>query len=295
MTSNLPVELSNEYLASVDNFISVKRLALIHALFKNGSMTQSQLASAISSTVTSLSNIIRVFDESGLGLLSMERDGKYRRYSLSPRGTAFARRKFGAELSDSDPENNAGKLYVYAVEALHLFQEQIGQSHEPDQWKLKFDEALFERSRGGLWLDKESEEALNRFLNCLEIAVMTNDLDAHEQIMDLVSEPILRLRIELFMNVFQPFVPLLRAIRNGSDEFDVSLVIRAALIGQLDEESSKCRERIGIKPDEYDSIEKTASYLAGKIRGREKSDIYRYFSGLLPEQKWLCSLISQIL
>lgn len=282
--------LDEQLFQEIDAFLTKKRRAVICTLAEKECLSQGELATAIGSTVTSLSNIIQRFDSFKHSLLEVERVGRYRRYSLSPLGRAYATMKdIASEAAGQAVDDEEQRLFQIAQESLEKFKEK----NSDEDWETNFEEALLRRVRSGVFLDDASEALVDRYLHCLELLTMRGGYDTLEQALSLLTNPIHRTRIAAFMERFEPFSAVLRSIQNGAEPFDMCMILQSALSEQEADTVWEYLKAVGWKREDYDKLKKAVPALKRSVSEYRQRDIYQYFTCLLPDQKFLCSNIAQ--
>lgn len=276
----------------INVFLTAKRLLVILILAEKGSLSQGELAAAIESTVTSLSNIIQKFSQFKYPLLEIERVGRFRRYKLSALGEAYieARKKREArESAGRTVDEEERRLLQAARESLENFK-----AHNADDWETHFDDALLRRTRAnGEFLSEASEAAVDQYLQCLELLTMRGSYEMHDEALDLLKNPVHRFRVAVFMDWFAPFISVLQSIQNGAEPYDICTILKAAFEEQPKSVVNNHIKAVGWKNDEYEKLTQVVPHLKRCVTGYTLKQIYQYFTGLLPDQKFLCNDIAQ--
>lgn len=285
--------LSEDVRREIDLFLTAKRRAVVFALAEDGEAVQGDLAVKIGSTVTSLANMTQKFDKFHHKLLESERFGKYRLYRLSALGKAYVE---GAGQGDTGPpdedlDEEERRLFREAETSLACFRERY-----KDDWRVKLDDALLWRTRNYRGLGDESGEKLvNRYLASLEQLVTRESYAVFEKVLALLQDEILRNRMEVYMERFQPFLPVLRSLKDSPASFDVRGALRDAFCGREAAKTVDSIETIGWKIDEYNALKKAAEELRDIAAGYDEKQIYILFQGLLPNLDDLSFYLAQII
>lgn len=279
----------------IDNFlIPKKRRAVIYQLKERGELTQGELAAAIGSTVTSLYNIIKAFDTLSYRLFEVERTGKYRRYKLSALGWSYL-----ADTKEANGQNSG--YFVSDLETQRLIQEakesiEVFKAKNADKgWELCMDEALRKRISAGERLDEESELLVDQYLRCIELLAIRGDFDAHDQVLDMLTNAIHRERVEMFMDRFEPFIAILQYLAGGGKAIHVCGILKAAFGVQPDSTAEPHINAVGWKDDEYYKLKQIAPELKNCIAGYSEDEIVQFFDRLLPLQGILSCYLAELL
>ena len=279
----------------IDDFlVPKKRRAVIYQLKEHGELTQGDLAIAIGSTVTSLYNIIKTFDTLNYRLFEVERTGKYRRYKLSALGLAY--------LTESEDDNSqSAGCFVSDLETQQLVQEakesmeMFKELNADKGWELCLDEALRRRITIGDQLDEKSELLVDRYLRCIELLAVRGDFDAHDQVLDMLTNTIHRTRVEMFMEWFEPFIVILQYLADGGRAIHMCKILKSAFSMQPDSVAELHINAAGWKDDEYYKLKQIASKLRTHIAGCSEDEIIQFFDRLLPDQGILSCYLAEIL
>ena len=285
----LPEDIRRE----IDVFLTAKRRAVVFALAEDGEDVQGDLAARIGSTVTSLANIIQKFDKFPYKLLESERSGKYRLYRLSELGKAYVEGGKQADTGppDEDLDDEERRLLREAETSLACFRERY-----KDDWKVKLDDALVWRIRSYKYLgDEAGEKLVNRYLACLEQLVMRESYVVFEKVLALLKDEILQIRIEAYMERFQPLILVLRHLADKPASFDMRMMLRFAFNVRDASEAGEYIEAIGWKTSEYNKLKETAEELRGTAAGYGEKQIYLLFQGLLPDLDDLSFYLAQLI
>lgn len=279
----------------IDNFlIPKKRRAVIYQLKEHGELTQGELAAAIGSTVTSLYNIIKAFDALSYRLFEVERTGKYRRYKLSVLGWSY--------VAESEENNSQSTdCFVSDLETRRLIQEakesiDIFKMKNSDKgWELCLDEALRRRIDVGEQLDEKSELLVDQYLRCIELLAIRGDFDAHDQVLDMLTNAIHRERVERFMDQFEPFIAILQYLADGGKAIHICKILKSVFGVQPDSTVEPHIEAAGWKDDEYYKLKQIAPKLRNRIAGYSEDEIVQFFDRLLPGQGILSCYLAELL
>lgn len=284
------MDMNEQMNKEIKHFLTKKRSAVINVLAEQGELSQGELALAVNSTVTSLSNILLKFERYQYKLLEVRSSGKYRYYALSDIAKTYLNDlEKQADLEKDSVTSSEGdeKLFQHAEECL----EDLKKIHG-DEWQTKFDNALVRRIYGsGETLDSKSELLVEQYLKCLEILTMQNNGEVLGEVLALVANSILRDRIESLMNYFEPFIVVLKDLRKKENIFNIGMVLKAAFAEQHEEDVKKYIEELQWKNDEYGKLKAIIPKLKKCLNGCNSREIYQYFNMLLPEQEMLSMCI----
>ncbi len=264
-----------------DFLLASKRNALVSALDRAGELSQGKIAQEISSSAASLANIMTKFEQFNHKLLEVKSVGKYRVYSLSDIGKAYVRQakgRAGHRDEGKSLEKEDEELLKKAEESLRAFELKQGES-----WQRKFDDAMMRRTCGvGKRLEEKSERLVDEYLGCLERLTLRENDEALDRALRLLPNQILLDRVGIYMDRFDPFLPVMERLCDGKAAFALLEGLRAVFTGE-DEKPDKLFESAGLGGREYANLRTAAAELKNCVEGYGKEEIYQYFSALLPD------------
>lgn len=114
--------LTSEIRLKIERFLTKKRYTVLTELGRQGELTQKELANAIKSTATSLSNILLRFEECPYQLIQSRNGGKFRYYQLTDLGRAYWEAREDINKEDEDSKANEMALQL-ACKSLGRFKE----------------------------------------------------------------------------------------------------------------------------------------------------------------------------
>lgn len=272
-----------------------KRRATIDILNNKGELTQNELAHAINSTPTSLSNILHKFEKFEYKLLDVKSMGKYRVYRLSDLGNEYI--KYIDEKANQI--NNRDNISIKEDQELFQSAEKIIKALKTefdDAWQTRFDDALVKLVKGsGMVLDEKSEMFASQYLECLEQLTLQDNYIMLNKVLDLLPNPILRNRVEDFMEYFDRFIPIFKSLQSKGQAFEVGKIIEAAFSNSEEPLVAEHLKAVGWKNNEYYRLKEVIPNIKRCIAGYSEKEIYKYLNGLLLNQEMLSYYIMKYL
>ena len=250
--------ISAEVQKEIQQVLTPKKLAIFNILAIGGERSQGDIARSVHSTAAALSNLLSKFDKNGFKLLEVRVDGRYRYYSLSELGKAYAE-MIGIT---SQAKNQESLLFQEAGTVLEKFKQMY-----TDQWESCFNNAVMTLVYGrGSVLDKSGEMLVDQYLRCVELLTLEGNDVALKQVLDLLSNEILQSDIEKLMNYFQPFTAVLIALKPENDPFNVYMLVKAAFKGEDSVIYRDCINALGWENDEYGKLRAVAEKLKDYLK-----------------------------
>ncbi len=287
----------------IDHFLRPKRRAKAFSILAKGAeLSQKDFAEAMGSTATALSNILVVFSNFDYKLLDFNNVGKYRFYKLSRLGEAYLKTK--ADLSSADSGDCDGEESKLIHEAKTAVDEWI--QLLPNLWEVVISRLLEVRIYG---LDagevkrkfslkdedfEKIERALNHYLACVELAELRRNGVVLDQMLDLLSNTILRSLISDIVDVFIKFSAVIDALNDEKRSIWAYLMVKNAFSAPNDKEVEKYLELLGWSGKTFEALQKTARELIKNVSHLdEEEEVCRYFLHILPRQRGLCMYIAR--
>lgn len=287
----------------IDHFLRPKRRAEVFSILAKGvELSQKDLAEAMESTATALSNILVVFQNFDYKLLEFSNVGKYRFYKLSQLGEAYLKAKVGLPPTDSgDCDGEKSKLIREAKAALdemiqllpepwevilaRLLEVRIyGRDSEEVKRKFRLEDEDFEKT----------ERALNQYLECVELAELQGGGVVLDQVLDLLlPHMILRNLISDIVYVFSRFTLVIHALGDEKKSIGAYLVVKNAFSTPDYEEVEKYAGSLGWSITTFEALRKTAIELIKNVSNMDEGEMCRYFLNILPGQGGLCMYIAR--
>lgn len=268
-----------------------RRREVFDTLAVREEISQGDLAEAVNSTATALSNLLSRFDKFEYKLLESQSVGKYRYYKLSELGRAYLE----AAVQNTDCEINGesnGTESILLQEAEESIEELKGLYD--DKWESNFNKVLMRLVNGrGFSLDKEGEMLVKRYLGCVELLSLRGDHTMLSSVLALITNDILQDDIELFMNYFEPFIAVLNALEHENKIFEAYMLVQAAFCESEEKAIESYIQAIKWHAGGYNQLRDTAQKLRECVSGYSEEDIYRYFTYLLPNQVQLSIYIAR--
>ena len=287
----------------IDHFLRPKRRAKVFAILAKGvELSQKDLAEAMESTATALSNILIVFQNFDYKLLEFSNVGKYRYYKLSRLGEAYLKAKIGSLPADSsDCDLGKSKLIHEAKAAVNEMIQLL-----PEPWEVIPARLLEVRIYGRdseeikrkFRLEDEdlekTEHALNQYLACVELAELQSNGVVLNQVLDLLlPHMILRSLISDVVDVFSRFVPVINALGDEKKSIGAYLMVKNAFGTPNHKEVEKYAELLDWNIETFDFLQKTAVELIKNVSHMDEGEVCRYFLNILPGQSGLCMYIAR--
>lgn len=268
-----------------------RRWTVFNTLAVREELSQGDLAKAVGSTATALSNMLSRFDKFEYKLLEIQNVGKYRYYKLSKYGRAYLEATGQTTGREMEGELKGGKNWLLqeADESIKDFKELYA-----DKWKSCFNKALMRLVNGkGIFLNEKGEMLLKRYLRCVELLSLEGNHTALSSVLALISDDILRDDIEAFMEYFEPFIVVLNAIVCEKKVFATYMLVQAAFCDGEEKFLESYIRANEWNDGEYNKLKTIAQKLKECVSGYSEEDIYRYFSYLLPDQAQLSIYIAR--
>lgn len=235
--------------------LTPKKQQIIHILYEKGELSQKSLSDATGSTVTAMSNLLTRMTGSDPPLIGYRREGKYRLYSLTNTGKAYMQASNDTRSDDGKDTSPSARV----ENALGLLK-----SRHEDSWETVLDDSLIYREKAmGDPLGSEDELLISSVIAELEQIVIEDDEDTLSALLDMFPSAILRNRLVNIMDLFEPCVPLIRAIGQSKKYRESCLAMRRKLLDPNTE--GMCKK------------------LRDNLRHLDEDALYRYFELLLPE------------
>lgn len=287
--NNLIDSLSCE---KITRFLAPKRRwTVFNTLAVCEELSQGDLAKAVDSTATALSNLLSRFDKFEYKLLEVQNVGKYRYYKLSKCGRAYLEttsQVTGCEIS-SESKGEESLLLQEAESSIREFKELYS-----DKWKTCFNKVLMRLVNGrGIFLDEEGEKLMKRYLRCVELLSLEGNHLVLNSVLALIADDILRDDVEAFMEYFEPFIAVLNALECEEKVFEVYMLVKAAFCEDEEEAVETSIRAIEWNEGEYSKLKDRAQKLKECVSEYSERNICRYFSYLLPNQTQLSIYIAR--
>lgn len=287
----------------IDHFLRPKRRAKVFAILAKGvELSQKDLAEAMDSTATALSNILVVFQNFDYKLLEFSSVGKYRFYKLSQLGEAYLKAKVGSRLADgSDFDGEKSKLIHEAKTAVDEMMQLL-----PEPWEVilarLLEVRIYGRDSGEVKrkFDLEDEDfekaerALNQYLACVELAELQSSDVVRDKVLDLLlPHMILRNLISDIVDIFSQFSPIINALGDEKKSIGAYLMVKNAFSTPNDKEVEKYAELLDWNPKTFGGLHDTAIELTKNVSHMDEGEVCRYFLNILPGQSGLCMYIAR--
>lgn len=287
----------------IDHFLRPKRRAKVFAILAKGvELSQKDLAEAMESTATALSNILVVFQNFDYKLLEFSSVGKYRFYKLSQLGETYLKAKVGSHSTDSgDCDGERSKLMREAKAALDEMVQLL-----PEPWEVilarLLEVRIYGRDSGEVKrkfrLEDEdfekTERALNQYLECVELAEIQGGGVVLDQVLDLLlPHMILRNLISDIVYVFSRFSPVINALGDEKKSIGAYLMVKNAFSTPNYEEVEKYAGLLGWNTKIFEALRETAVELIKSVSHMDEGEMCRYFLNILPGQGGLCMYIGR--
>lgn len=278
--ANFPAEIDEKTLEKLTRTVTARMNSVLLGLAEQGELSQGDLAKAIGSNATALSNLLVKFERLSVRLLISRNVGRYRYYELSKEGWAYlaATGQSAVPKADSEPEGTDTAIFNEAKQALDELKQLCG-----EKWKRSFNKTMMKLVQGRSNAPaQQGEELIYQYLHCVELLIMRNRLSTLEDTMKELPDEILQDGVEEFMDYFQHFVPLLNYLDRGGDPTCVYLVVKAAFFNE--DAVNDHIARIKWDYSGYIELRTQAQNLKQCVEGYSEEEIGRYFNILLPNQ-----------
>lgn len=288
----------------IDHFLKPKRRAKVFAILAKGiELSQKDLAEAMDSTATALSNILVVFQNFDYKLLEFSSVGKYRFYKLSPLGESYLNAKIGSSSSDRiDCDGEKQKLIHEAKAAVDKIIQLL-----PAPWEVILARLLEVRIYGRdsrevkrkFELEDEdfekTERALNQYLTCVELAELQSSNAVLDQVLDLLlPHMILRNLISDIVDVFSQFSPVINALGDEKKSIGAYLILKNAFSTPNYKEVEDYAGLLDWGKKTFDGLQETAVELTKNVSHMDnEGEVCRYFLNIFPGQCGLCMYIAR--
>lgn len=247
-------DVTEEEYKKIDGFLTKKRKDIIFELYEHKRVSHGELALLISSTPTSLTNIIIKMEKFEYPLILSETEGKYRFYSLSRFAEAYITRYKQEGSYQPAPHvisvHDKGRLLQKTKECLKQFRNM----YDEDTWEVRLDDVflkLISHSEKDLIY---SESIINQFILNIELMIMQEYDNELIKIIKYLDSPILRQRLEEYLQGFYAFCPLIRELEDDNKIFDIYDKLHCVITEGRKEKVEEKRE--DGKMDLFDIIEK---------------------------------------
>lgn len=262
--------------------VTARMNSVLLGLAEHGELSQGDLAKAIGSNATALSNLLAKFERLSIKLLIVRNVGRYRYYKLSEEGEAYlaATGQLTVPKTDSEPEGRDAALFQEAKQVVDDLKRICG-----EKWKRSFNKTMMKLLQGkGNALPQQGEELVYRYLRCVELLTMRNGYAALNEALKELPDEVLRDDVEEFMDYFQHFIYLLNLLEQGRDPTGVYMLVKAAFLNEAGKSKDQYIEEIGWDHSSYTKLRTQAQELKSCVSGYSEEEISRYFSVLLPNQ-----------
>lgn len=270
-----------------------RRRTVFETLIAKEQLSQGDLAKAVGSTATALSNLLTRFDKFEYRLLEVQNVGKYRYYKLSECGRAYLEAIGQSTDCETESESKSveSSLFQEAESSIREFKEL-----NEDKWKSNLNKALMRLVNGrGSFLDKKGEMLVKRYLRCVELLSWRGNHTVLNLVLALMSDDILRDDVEAFMEYFEPFIAVLKVLECEDEEniCRVYMLVKAAFSEGEEKTIESFIREIKWNNGEYNRLKDIALKLKECVSGYNEEEIYQYFSYLLPDQVQLSMYIAR--
>lgn len=174
-------------LKTVEQIILTRQCNRIIIALYDCKLSNKELAKYMGISASSLSNSLQKIKNTGFDLLVTEQIGRQIFYSLSELGHLYAKER----LMSKQIINIQEKLHCSIQEEKALLEDM--QSEWGEEWKLKFDELLFEYIKG---MDNKSEKLFQNFITAIENIILEENWQKLNSIYALLEDEILERRIK---------------------------------------------------------------------------------------------------
>lgn len=278
--ANPPPKIDEKTLEKLTRTVTARMNSVLLGLAEHGELSQGDLAKAIGSNATALSNLLVKFERLSVKLLISRNVGRYRYYELSGEGWAYlaATGQSAVPKTDGEPEGTDAALFNEAKQALDELKQLCG-----EKWKRSFNKTMMKLVQGRSSAPaQQGEDLVYRYLRCVELLTMRNDVTTLKDTMEELPDEVLQDGVEEFMDYFQQFVPLLNHLDRGGDPTSVYLVAKAAFFNE--DAANDHIAKIKWDSDGYSKLKVQAQNLKRCVEGYSEEEISRYFNILLPGQ-----------
>mgnify|MGYP001037233265 FL=1 len=275
----------------ISSFLTKSRMDVILTLAGNRKLNHGDLATALSTSVASLSNRLVKFNNFEYKLIDSNYEGKFRYYFL----TDLCKRYLESCNQDQDIHEN---IKIVQHEELQLKQkindvlEEIKSLYE-DEWEIELEDALLERMECQDIRSSKGEELADEFIIGIEKLLLYDSEKYSMMILEMLAQnSILQARLTRFMERFEAFIPILKAGNN--EENLIGVFDRLANIVRTYRRSQEEKEQ---KTDESqeDKLFDSICFIIKRIEHLDKQDINNWFMRYMAGNKVLSAFMTQII
>lgn len=277
-------------ISEIESFLTKKRRAVLEVLYPDEILNHGELANAVDTSATSLSNILYKFTYYKYALLKGSPDGKYCYYSLTELGKEYIKNCHGEK-----GETTGKIIYCEASQMMVKVQEsliQLQNLYRDDEWQIVLEDALIARIECQIISQNESEKIVDDFLYNVETVLLYDYENYIIQILDILKvSSILQRRLSRFIEKFELFIPLLIELERGFDVFQLFDFLDG-IIFDKDEVVHKYIEKLHWEK-EFDELLEGIHYLADCTRGKKMCELYNIFNRFLANNQAISAFMAR--
>ena len=282
--------LNDEMTSEIEGFLTKKRRTVLEVLYPDNKLNHGELAYAVNTSVTSLSNILYKFTYYKYTLLKGSPEGKYCYYSLTELGREYLKNYY------KEKNEPTGKIiYCEASKMMHEVQNsliQLQNLYGDDEWQIVLEDALIARIECQKILKDESEKIVDDFLYNVESILLYDYENYIIQILDVLKiNSILQRRLSKFIEKFELFIPLLVEMEKGFDVFRLFEFLDG-MIFDKEEVIHKYIEELHWE-NECSRLSEGIRYLADHARGKEMCELYDILNRYLANKQAISAFMAR--
>lgn len=195
--SSFDETLGQETFHQLNNSLTKTCKCILNVLYEHPGLQQKELCSAINTTKSSLSNLLARIESITPPLLSVEKNGRTKLYSLTPIANAYVRQILQPndipKIRSFSDSHYSGDLLGKVIQSLNEFKQEAG-----DDWDIFLDEFLTDASNNPNAPSLLSYR-FNTFINNVKQLKMYGKDAALNKLYEILNQNILKRRIEKYL------------------------------------------------------------------------------------------------
>lgn len=294
---NNNTRLNEVDLAEITAFLNRKKGEVFWTLERKEGLSNKDLAAAVDTTPTSLSNIILKFEKFSYSLIEGKSNGRKRCYYL----TELAR-EYVCLLSGMGKEDEKGTSIYQQEEWLlrQRFKETIEQlkARHSEEWEVVIEDILIRRI---LCLEDvgetEDKRLVNEIIYVIEMALEKEyDGSVDLYMKELSSSVILSKRIEEYLQCFYAFTPFYKKFQQEKQGSAVGKIFRIMILDGETKQYEQEIQKLGLEKKQGHQLKMVIQQIKKYCHEQKEELIYEKLQRLMPGRSqmniflasWIC-------
>ncbi len=283
--------------AEITAFLNRKKGEVFWALERQEGLSNKELAMAVDTTPTSLSNIILKFEKFSFSLIEGKSSGRKRCYYL----TELAR-EYVCLLNEEGKEDDK-KASIYQQEEWLLrqrFKEALDQlkMRHGEKWEAVIEDILIRRILCAEDVgDVEDKKLVNEIIFVIEMALEKEYEGSVDLCMKVLSPSfILSNRIEEYLQCFYAFTPFYKKFQQEKDRNAIGRIFRMMILDGETNQYEQEIQRLGLEKKQGYQLKTAIQQIKKYCNERKEELVYEKLQQLMPGRSqmniflasWIC-------